>query len=214
VTETETSNVFLRWARLKQEAKKVPGSEAASTGIELAAPQPGAAEQQAFHSASLPSIHTITADSDIVAFLQSGVPAELTRAALRRAWTSDPAIRDFVGIAENQWNFNDPNGIPGFGPLGTLRGHVACLPPISPHLTKTSDLLAEEMSSDACDSNLGQSEQLASVQHARRGSGELDSTHVSSRDICEADAGGENEDAVGQYDVYCDGRRHGSALPR
>ena len=42
------------------------------------------------------------------------MPAELTRAALRRAWVSDPAIRDFIGIAENQWDFNDPEAIPGF----------------------------------------------------------------------------------------------------
>ena len=45
------------------------------------------------------------------------MPARLAQAALRRAWTSDPAIRDFIGIAENQWNFTDPNGILGFGPM-------------------------------------------------------------------------------------------------
>ena len=65
----------------------------------------------------LPPIDAITVDTDIRAFLKSRVPAELTRAALRRAWTSDPAIRDFIGIAENQWDFNDPTAIPGFGPL-------------------------------------------------------------------------------------------------
>jgi hypothetical protein len=32
-------------------------------------------------------------------------------------WTSDPAIRDFIGLAENQWDFTDPTGIPGFGAL-------------------------------------------------------------------------------------------------
>jgi Protein of unknown function (DUF3306) len=139
---TETSNIFLRWARLKQEAKRVPGSEAASTGIESAAPQaePDAAEHQPFDSASLPSIDTITADTDIVAFLQSGVLAELTRAALRRAWTSDPSIRDSVGIAENQWDFNDPNGVPGFGPLGTVRGQVACLWPVSPNGKRLAEI--------------------------------------------------------------------------
>ena len=45
------------------------------------------------------------------------VPVELTRAALRRVWTADPAIRDFVGLAENAWDFTDPNAMPGFGPL-------------------------------------------------------------------------------------------------
>jgi len=126
---TETSNVFLRWARLKQQAKTAPRSESATTDIDSAAPQagPDAAKNEPVGPASLPSIDAITADTDIIAFLQSGVPAELTRAALRRAWTSDPAICDFIGVAENQWDFNDPNGIPGFGPLGTMQGQVACL---------------------------------------------------------------------------------------
>jgi len=92
----------------------------------------------------LPSIDVIDADTDIIAFLQSGVPAELTRAALRRAWTSDPAIRDFIGIAENQWDFNDPNGIPGFGPLGTSEDPVARLSQASRSLRKMPDLLARE----------------------------------------------------------------------
>ncbi|WP_422282997.1 DUF3306 domain-containing protein, partial [Bradyrhizobium sp.] len=51
------------------------------------------------------------------AFLRKGIPQELGRAALRRAWAADPAIRDFVGLAENAWDFNDPNAMPGFGPL-------------------------------------------------------------------------------------------------
>jgi hypothetical protein len=67
--------------------------------------------------APLPSIESITAESDIRAFLQSGVPRDLAIAALRRAWVTDPAIRDFIGIAENQWDFTDPAAIPGFGPL-------------------------------------------------------------------------------------------------
>jgi hypothetical protein len=67
--------------------------------------------------ATLPPIESILADSDIRAFLQKGVPAELTKAALRRAWAADPAIRDFIGLAENQWDFTDPTAIPGFGTL-------------------------------------------------------------------------------------------------
>ena len=73
--------------------------------------------EPAFDPASLPSIESITGSSDIRAFLQKGVPAELTKAALRRVWTTDPAIRDFIGIAENQWDFTDPTAMPGFGPL-------------------------------------------------------------------------------------------------
>ena len=66
---------------------------------------------------ALPPVESITAETDIRAFLASGVPAQLTRAALRRAWAADPAIRDFVGLAENAWDFTAPDGVPGFGPL-------------------------------------------------------------------------------------------------
>jgi hypothetical protein len=65
----------------------------------------------------LPSIESIVAESDVRAFLAPGVPPELTRAALRRAWSADPKIRDFVGLSENSWDFNDPGAMPGFGPL-------------------------------------------------------------------------------------------------
>jgi hypothetical protein len=64
-------------------------------------------------------VELIDAATDIRPFLETSVPEELTRAALRSAWSADPAIRDFVGIAEAQWDFNDPDSIPGFG------GHTA-----------------------------------------------------------------------------------------
>jgi hypothetical protein len=66
---------------------------------------------------NLPTIGSIDAGTDIKAFLHKGIPQELCRAALRRAWSSDPAIRDFVGLAENAWDFNDPSAMAGFGPL-------------------------------------------------------------------------------------------------
>jgi Protein of unknown function (DUF3306) len=115
-----------RWARLKRASDIEPetglagaqSDSAASAGVET---QPEDHRDEVvddpFDPASLPSIETITGDTDISGFLQNRVPAALTRAALRRAWTSDPAIRDFIGIAENQWDFNDPNSMPGFGPM-------------------------------------------------------------------------------------------------
>jgi|KBSMisStandDraft_5_1062788.scaffolds.fasta_scaffold17028_5 Protein of unknown function (DUF3306) len=119
-----------RWARLKRNSDirremeagedRVPASaETSATGVEAAIGQSetAAAADAPFDPASLPSIDAIGVDTDIRGFLQGRVPAELTRAALRRAWASDPAIRDFIGIAENQWNFNDPEAMPGFGPL-------------------------------------------------------------------------------------------------
>lgn len=70
-----------------------------------------------FDITKLPSIESITTDTDITAFLQKGVPADLTRAALRRAWIADPNIRDFIEIAENQWDFATGSDLPGFGSL-------------------------------------------------------------------------------------------------
>jgi hypothetical protein len=80
------------------------------------APAPSDAKP-AFDITSLPSLESITAATDVRAFLAPGVPAELTRAALRRAWTADPAIRDFKGLAENDWDFTDPKAMAGFTDL-------------------------------------------------------------------------------------------------
>jgi Protein of unknown function (DUF3306) len=55
---------------------------------------------------ALPPIESIDAASDIRCFLTPDVPVELTRAALRRAWVADPAIRDFVGVSENSSDFD------------------------------------------------------------------------------------------------------------
>jgi hypothetical protein len=108
-----------RWSQRKRdvakaEAPRAPEPDVAAKATE--APAAGKTETQ-FDPASLPPIESITALSDVTAFLRDGVPAELTRAALRHVWTADPAIRDFVGLAENAWDFTDPNAMPGFGPL-------------------------------------------------------------------------------------------------
>jgi hypothetical protein len=136
---SEADEGFLaRWARRKRQAaeqKRAPQPTEQATGehvpeaqaesgrshpgtAEAARPAlPGDADAAPFDVSKLPSLESITADTDIAAFLGPGVPAELTRAALRRAWVADPKIRDFVGIAENQWDFTVPGGAPGFGPL-------------------------------------------------------------------------------------------------
>src|SRR5262245_18314297 len=107
-----------RWSRRKQEAKvaeQAPPSSVTETGTPPSAPE--AALEPEVDLSKLPSLDSITAATDITDFLRKGVPAELSRAALRRAWAADPAIRDFIGLAENAWDFNAPDGVPGFGPL-------------------------------------------------------------------------------------------------
>jgi uncharacterized protein DUF3306 len=126
---SEPEGFLTRWSRLKREADVAAPEPEAN---EQAAPsepddpdaatesrdaQPKAAEGDApeFDLSKLPPLESITASTDIRAFLLPGVPAELTRAALRRAWVADPAIRDFIGLAENAWDFTAPDTVPGFG---------------------------------------------------------------------------------------------------
>jgi hypothetical protein len=77
-----------------------------------------AGTQSPFDTASLPPIPSISAGSDIRPFLSTGVPADLTRAALRRAWSVDATIRDFIGLSENSWDFNARGDPSAFHPEG------------------------------------------------------------------------------------------------
>lgn len=120
----DPDNFVSRWSRRKREADEGKKNE---TGEAVAAPAPenqqgkpaapGAAPIPEFDVESLPPIETISAKTDIAAFMRTGVPETLKHAALRRAWSSDPVIRDFVGLNENYWDAAGPDGIPGFGDL-------------------------------------------------------------------------------------------------
>ena len=122
-----------RWSRRKREQQ----AEAAKPAEVQPAPPALEAKDESKNGAkeseteldlsSLPSIDEINAATDITAFLRKGIPQELSRAALRRAWATDPAIRDFVGLAENAWDFNDPKAMPGFGPLDYTSEQLAAL---------------------------------------------------------------------------------------
>ncbi|HEX2135376.1 MAG TPA: DUF3306 domain-containing protein [Microvirga sp.] len=78
----------------------------------------GAPELTPEEIAALPPIEELTAESDFSLFLRKGVPERLKNAALRRMWSLDPAIRDYVGDARDYaWDWNVPGGVPGSGPL-------------------------------------------------------------------------------------------------
>jgi Protein of unknown function (DUF3306) len=169
---SSAENFVSRWSRLKREPEAAPqavpapdapgmpdGAEGdattiAETEIVVGDPEP------AFDPASLPSIDSIEIDTDIRGFLQPRVPPELTRAALRRAWVSDPAIRDFIEIAENQWDFNDPTSIFGFGPMRATDNVPALL---AQALGKLEDL-AEKVVAAAKPSALAPLDEHANVQ--------------------------------------------------
>jgi hypothetical protein len=108
---------YVRWSRRKRGAA---ARSDAQEQLPARAPEilePGAATTGETPPAMpLPPLESIDS-APIQAFLAPGVPLELTRAALRRAWATDPAIRDFIGLSENAWDFNAPGGVPGFGSL-------------------------------------------------------------------------------------------------
>jgi uncharacterized protein DUF3306 len=148
---SEDENFLLRWSSRKlanrteparaDTPKEPPPRDSAETVDDAAIAEtqdaPGTPEKQP-NDPPLPPLDSIGADSSVAAFLRPGVPPELTRAALRRAWTSDPAIKNFVGLVENGWDFNDPSAMPGFGAISPeevarLAGQViAALPQAEP----------------------------------------------------------------------------------
>lgn len=114
---SEEGEGFLsRWSRRKRAVVEGRAPEEAPPPAPLEAkPEALPAEpEDEFDPASLPPIESLTIESDFKAFLHRKVPLELRSAALRRAWSLDPAIRDFVGPADYAWDFNAPDGVPGF----------------------------------------------------------------------------------------------------
>jgi hypothetical protein len=130
-----TENFLSRWSRRKQALRTteqlpegaVPdeGKAAPETAPETVAPlgrdEPIALSEPELSPdeiAKLPSLESLTADTDISVFLRKGVPEPLRNAALRRMWSLDPKIRDFVCEArEYAYDWNTPGGVPGSGPL-------------------------------------------------------------------------------------------------
>jgi len=143
---TAPENFVARWSRLKRGSATDSDSAPAENIPSLEAPACGS-----FDPASLPPLESITSVTDIRVFLQSGVPAELARAALRRAWASDPAIRDFIGIAENQWDFTDPTAIPGFGPMRATDDVAGLVAQALGTLSKVPEAVAAEEAPAALD---------------------------------------------------------------
>jgi hypothetical protein len=225
---TSPENFVSRWARLKSQSDAEPETEpvghgprqevVASVGTETPfVQQQNQVVDEPLDPASLPSIETITFDTDIRGFLQSNVPAALTRAALRQAWASDPAIRDFIGIAENQWDFNDPTAMPGFGPMLETDNLPALLARALGGRDKVADMIPEISASvenappavtGRVPANPDQSSQQTSERSPSLGG------------ICNLPDDGQESTATGD-DRIAEGdgssrshRSHGSALPR
>ena len=87
-------------------------------------PPPPTPEPLAVNLDALPPIESIDAATDISSFLAPGVPAELTAAAVRRAWGADPEVSEFVGPVASEPEPGRPDESPGlldpFGDVGRL----------------------------------------------------------------------------------------------
>ncbi|MCJ2037333.1 DUF3306 domain-containing protein [Methylobacterium sp. J-068] len=129
-----SDGILSRWARRKQAARAAerearadvlppdtppgPAAEAAPESLEAAQESPEVAGALAEAIARLPKLEDLTAQTDLAPFLRAGIPSALRNAALRRMWSVDPGIRDFVSEArEYAYDWNTPGGVPGLGPM-------------------------------------------------------------------------------------------------
>lgn len=120
-----------RWSRRKQAARTQEASDAsppdtpAAEGVpgdtnglppnaSATSPSPDAEPEELVVP---PSLDEIGADFDLAPWLKRNVPETWKLAALRRAWSNDPAIRDFKGLADYDLDYNTPGMAPGYGPL-------------------------------------------------------------------------------------------------
>jgi hypothetical protein len=226
------SESFLsRWSRRKAESAedrelspggRTPGAaEAKPDRREVASPEATEAIEPAvgaFDPASLPSIESVAAGADIRAFLQSGVPAELTRTALRTAWATDPTIRDFIGIAENQWDFNDPNAMPGFGPLRADDGAALAAQTLSSARDRFSQIVDASVSAPPAmpeASSARGDEPVNNLRQKPASEGLADSDVAGlAKQQDKGNVAGGQDDALEETGARQNHRSHGRALPR
>jgi hypothetical protein len=122
-TMSEEDEAFLaRWSKRKAQARarsdsgELPGETPQEpVGLQPAGAQDNEADEIAFED--LPPIDSIDASTDLTPWLRKKIPEAWKQAALSRVWATDPAISQFIGISENAWDWNVPDGVPGFGPL-------------------------------------------------------------------------------------------------
>lgn len=234
--EDSAKNFLRRWSQRKRAAEAVAPGDAQPAQSEAEADRlsPATAERRAalseFDPATLPPIESITATSDVRPFLAPSVPEDLRRAALRRVWMTDPTIRDFVGIAENQWDFANPDSVPGFGSLEltpelqrivtALVGHAPEQTAPPRHAAERSDEIAEisaEPAAAALALVSGRSAEEVDRSHA---GGDPVSSLENSPDSAKELSPTCNDDAVMQKNSPIAGspqsahRKHGGAVPK
>jgi hypothetical protein len=116
IVSNESESFLERWSKRKAEARTGAKSDEGQEPAEASKSLPDA-EPEEIALEDLPPIESIDASTDLTHWLRKRVPEAWRQAALKRVWASDPAISQFIGLAENSWDWNAPDGVPGFGPL-------------------------------------------------------------------------------------------------
>jgi hypothetical protein len=213
-----------RWSQRKRAATKaVLGAETGLAGP-LEANDLGADLQgeEAGRSARLPitepcpehaqaevvgvlSIADITADTDMTTFLRKEVPEALRNEALRRAWSLDPKIRDYVCEArEYAYDWNMPHNVPGNGPLWQSENLKKMVEAIIGPPSSVPEGNREEQAGLSVDRDDLRPHDAPAAELSRVRSGLNDATQQEPKP--QVDAPGETSSVVGR-------RRHGGATP-
>jgi hypothetical protein len=116
IVSNESESFLARWSKRKAEARTDAKSDEVQEQAKASKSLPDA-DLEEIALEDLPPIESIDASTDLTHWLRKRVPEAWRQAALKRVWASDPAISQFVGLAENSWDWNAPDGVPGFGPL-------------------------------------------------------------------------------------------------
>lgn len=103
-----------RWSRRKQAADG-SGAVAPAPGEEPPAgrdmQQPGTDPKDTVDLSKLPSIESLGKDSDYSMFMHKAVPDELRLKALRRMWSTDPALAVPELLDIHAWDYTGNDGI-------------------------------------------------------------------------------------------------------
>jgi Protein of unknown function (DUF3306) len=158
---SDESETFLaRWSKRKAEARlREPDAEAALTPA-ATAPVPATGDHDEPAEVALedlPPIDSITAETDLTQWLRKKVPEEWKQAALSRMWAADPAISQFTGLADYAWDWNVPDGVPGFGPLRAADDVAQLLAQAIGQLPESKEPEAGETADEPADGTVAES---------------------------------------------------------
>jgi hypothetical protein len=213
---TASQDGFLgRWARRKQEVQRLEAEPPKLPPL----PENTAEEGE---PPPLPSLDSIIPGSDISAFFQKHVPEALRTAALRKLWVTDPEIRNFIEMADYQWDFNNPDSIPGWSSsvkgvdVKAMVDHVFGTGPVREAVAAPENAPAPGIAAQPDDAvqsvekpePSGISEN-AEIARENESGGEMPA--ISDPDLIQFGATQQSTDESSVYDVVR--KRHGGALP-